>query len=106
MLLSGAQLDNLSLGPPQGGPVGGPAAQAPVNPAVPQFLPPDMEPSRTAPPDLSNVVHLKRSEAFFMNEELRSEILRKNLVTNSIPVQELAMRKILSSTAAHTFFFV
>lgn len=92
MLLSGAQLDNMSLGPPQSGQVGGPAP-GPVNPAVPQFLPPDMEPSRTAPPDLSNVVHLKRSEAFFMNEELRSEILRKNLVTNSIPVQELAMRK-------------
>ena len=50
------------------------------------------EPSRQAPPDLSNIVHLKRSESYFMSDELRSELIRKNLLTLAVPTQELAIR--------------
>jgi hypothetical protein len=53
------------------------------------------EPTRTAPPDLANITHLKRSDSYFMNEELRSEILKRNLLTLSMPTQELAMRNYL-----------
>ena len=60
--------------------------------ATHQYLQSDMEATRTTPTDLSNIVHLKRSEAFFMNDELRSEILRKNLLSISMPTQELAIR--------------
>lgn len=51
------------------------------------------EPSRQAPPDLSNIAYLKRSESYFMSDELRSEIIRKNLLTLAVPTQELAIRK-------------
>ena len=51
-----------------------------------------VEPSRTIPPDLANVAHLKRSDSYFMSEELRTEILRKNLLMLSIPNQEPAIR--------------
>lgn len=50
------------------------------------------EPSRQAPPDLSNIVHLKRSESYFMSDELRSELIRKNLLTLAVPTQELAIQ--------------
>ncbi len=59
-----------------------------------QFLQSDLEPTRTTPTDLANIVHLKRSEAYFMSDELRSEILRRNLLTISMPTQEIAMRKL------------
>ena len=58
-----------------------------------QFLPTDLEASRTAPTDLANIVHLKRSESYFMSEELRSEILRRNMLTMAAPSQEVAIRK-------------
>jgi hypothetical protein len=58
-----------------------------------QFLQQEnIEASRTTPADLSNIVHLKRSEAYFMSDELRSEILRKNQLSISMPAQELAIR--------------
>ena len=50
------------------------------------------EPSRQAPPDLSNISYLKRSESYFMSDELRSELIRKNLLTLAVPTQELAIR--------------
>ena len=52
------------------------------------------EPTRQAPPDLSNIVHLKRSECYFMSDELRSELIRKNLLTLAVPTQELAIREL------------
>jgi hypothetical protein len=57
-----------------------------------QYLESDMEATRTTPTDLSNIVHLKRSEAYFMSDELRSEILRRNLLAILMPTQELAIR--------------
>jgi len=45
--------------------------------------------SRQAPTDLSNVAHLKRSDSYFMSDELRSEIIRKNLLHLALPTQEL-----------------
>ena len=52
-----------------------------------------IEPTRQAPTDLSNIAHLKRSDSYFMSEELRSEIIRKNLLLLAIPSQDLAIRK-------------
>lgn len=57
-----------------------------------QYQQGDLEPSRVAPNDLSNISHLKRSESYFMSDELRSEILRKNLLSLAVPSQEVAMR--------------
>ena len=50
------------------------------------------ESSRQAPTDLSNVAHLKRSDYYFMSDELRSEIIRKNLLHLALPTQELVNR--------------
>lgn len=50
------------------------------------------ETSRQAPPDLSNIAYLKRSESYFMSDELRSELIRKNLLTLAVPTQELAIQ--------------
>lgn len=52
----------------------------------------DFEPSRIAPSDLANVAHLKRSDSYFMSDELRSEILRKNLLLLAVPSQEISSR--------------
>ena len=52
----------------------------------------DIEPLRMQPPDLSSIYHLKRSDSYFMSDELRTDILRKNLLTLSIPNQEPAYR--------------
>ena len=52
------------------------------------------EQSRIAPPDLSSIAHLKRSESYFMSDELRSEIIRKNLLTLAVPTQEMMIRKL------------
>jgi len=47
---------------------------------------------RVAPPDLSSIVHLKRSDSYFMSDELRSEIMRKNLLTIApAPNHDVAM---------------
>jgi hypothetical protein len=54
------------------------------------------ETSRQAPPDLSNIAYLKRSESYFMSDELRSELIRKNLLTLAVPTQELAIRNIIN----------
>jgi hypothetical protein len=54
-----------------------------------------IEASRTTPPDLSNIAHLKRSDSYFMSDELRTEILRKNLIMLSIPTQEPAIRMLI-----------
>lgn len=48
--------------------------------------------NRVAPPDLSSIVHLKRSDSYFMGDELRSEIMRKNLMTIApAPNHDVAM---------------
>lgn len=48
--------------------------------------------NRVAPPDLSSIVHLKRSDSYFMSDELRSEIMRKNMMTIApAPNQDIAM---------------
>lgn len=60
-----------------------------------QFTQPEMEPSRIIPNDTSNITHLKRSDSYFMSDELRSEILRKNLLATSVPTQEIAIRNLL-----------
>lgn len=52
-----------------------------------------LEPSRQAPSDLANIAHLKRSDSYFMSDELRSEIIRKNLILLSMPTQDVAIRK-------------
>lgn len=59
-----------------------------------QFSQPEIEPSRIIPNDTSNITHLKRSDSYFMSDELRSEILRKNLLATSVPTQEIAIRKL------------
>lgn len=51
-----------------------------------------VEQSRQVPTDLANVAHLKRSDSFFMSDELRSEIIRKNLLLLAMPSQELAIQ--------------
>ena len=53
-----------------------------------------VEPTRQAPPDLANVGHLKRSDSYFMSDELRSEIIRKNLLHLATPTQDVAIRKL------------
>lgn len=57
-----------------------------------QFQQNDLEPSRMAPCDLANIAHLKRSDSYFMSDELRSELLRKNLLILAVPSQEVASR--------------
>ena len=57
-----------------------------------QFQLSDYEPSRIAPSDLANVAHLKRSDSYFMSDELRSEILRKNLLLLAVPTHDIASR--------------
>jgi hypothetical protein len=54
-----------------------------------------IEANRQAPADLANIVHLKRSDSYFMSDELRSEIIRKNLLLLAMPSQDLAIRKLL-----------
>ena len=56
---------------------------------------PAIEPSRQAPSDLANIAHLKRSDSYFMSDELRSEIIRKNLILLSLPTQDVAIRKFI-----------
>lgn len=51
-----------------------------------------LEPSRQAPSDLANVAHLKRSDSYFMSDELRSEIIRKNLLYLATPTQDVAIQ--------------
>lgn len=51
-----------------------------------------LEPSRQAPSDLANIAHLKRSDSYFMSDELRSEIIRKNLILLSMPTQDVAIQ--------------
>lgn len=58
-----------------------------------QFQQTDLEPSRMAPKDLSNIAHLKRSESYFMSDELRSELIRKNLVSMAVTSQDIVVRK-------------
>ena len=58
-----------------------------------QYQQNDFEPSRIAPSDLANIAHLKRSDSYFMSDELRSEILRKNLLLLAVPAQDIATRK-------------
>jgi hypothetical protein len=41
---------------------------------------------------LANVAHLKRSDSYFMSDELRSEILRKNLLLLAVPTHDIASR--------------
>ena len=48
---------------------------------------------RTQPADLSCIVHQKRNDSYFMSDELKSELIRKNLIAQSLPTQELAIRK-------------
>lgn len=52
----------------------------------------ELEPSRMAPPDLACVAHLKRSDSYFMSDELRSELLRKNILLLAVSAQEPAIR--------------
>lgn len=56
-----------------------------------------LEPSRQAPSDLANIAHLKRSDSYFMSDELRSEIIRKNLILLSMPTQDVAIRKYMKN---------
>lgn len=56
-----------------------------------------LEPSRQAPSDLANIAHLKRSDSYFMSDELRSEIIRKNLILLSMPTQDVAIRKCIKN---------
>lgn len=57
-----------------------------------------LEPNRQAPADLANIAHLKRSDSYFMSDELRSEIIRKNLLLLAMPSQDMAIRKLKLST--------
>lgn len=52
------------------------------------------EMSRIASKDLSNIFHLKRSDSYFMSDELRSELIRKNIIAMSVAPQDVIMRKI------------
>lgn len=54
------------------------------------------EASRTASRDLSSIFHLKRSDSYFMSDELRSELIRKNLIATSVATQDVVMRKRLA----------
>jgi len=76
-----------------------------------QFQQNDFEPSRIAPSDLANVAHLKRSDSYFMSDELRSELLRKNLLLLAVPAQDVATRNFflkshlpLKKPTLHFFF--
>ena len=53
----------------------------------------DEHPTRGPPADLSSIVHLKRSDSYFIGDELKTEMLRKNLVSQTIPTQDYANRK-------------
>lgn len=48
--------------------------------------------TRGPPADLSSIVHLKRSDSYFIGDELKTEMLRKNLVSQTIPTQDYANR--------------
>jgi PAB-dependent poly(A)-specific ribonuclease subunit 3 len=63
-----------------------------IHPQQQQQQEPDLHPSRIVPPDLTNLVYLKRSDSYFMSDELRNELLRKNLISISMPTQEMAVQ--------------
>lgn len=52
-----------------------------------------LEPSRLAAKDLSHIIHLKRSDSYFMSDELRSELIRKNLISQAVASQDVVVRK-------------
>ncbi len=64
----------------------------------------DHDTSRQASADLSNIYHLKRCDFYFMSDELRSEIIRKNLLLLATPSQDLAIRKFFISEKINAIY--